>query len=590
MAEQRFEDPQKKAWMVSFFDENHLNYATSPELVASPAQVRFMVYLQPDERFYPCSERIFEEVMARKKSPLLGEMYNQVWSRIFNLVESKMDDPEKRAFLIDLLNIKFDHETANYNTLPSRVEKRLFKLFMVTTMIEDPLAREKETFNRRAANLYDSPDFVRAVNHPPGPHTPAPCFSDVNVESVRRHLDATKLRRLFQASVQTRLWESEYDPPDFEQWQDIFDRPVTSDGWEDLENFLLTPVDDLVGHWVPRRILYLANRTGEIVFDLAVIQFLIRLGHTVIMAVKNAAIYDVVYLGDLENDPVLRRLTEDAELITDSALGKNQLAAALRNDKPFKLITDGTMEKLNLLRTSATFARVFKEVDGVISKGADQRRRFFLSPFEFTQDVYNLSPAENSGLSVQHKPICPRVTRFTTSDLEDKAQDIIDQMREAKRRGMIVIFYSGIVGSVPGETETAIQVMTTFIEDLERQQAGTMIINPAKFFEKGMDADDLMYMWEIVQRSGLIDIWRFQSYQDIEHSFALLGRKVPPQWVGKDATYSTGSTKERSIAADVQKSNPEMQIIGPDLEKFLRRGEYGIGLFHDTRLVNLYQP
>jgi hypothetical protein len=97
-----------------------------------------------------------------------------------------------------------------------------------------------------------------------------------------------------------------------------------------------------------------------------------------------------------------------------------------------------------------------------------------------------------------------------------------------------------------------------------------------------------MYMWEIVQRSGLIDIWRFQTFQDIEKSFELLGRKVPPQWVGKDSTYSTGCTKERAIAAEVSKQNTEMQIIGPDEEKFSRRTDYGIGLFHDTRLARIY--
>ncbi len=70
-----------------------------------------------------------------------------------------------------------------------------------------------------------------------------------------------------------------------------------------------------------------------------------------------------------------------------------------------------------------------------------------------------------------------------------------------------------------------------------------------------MDADDLMYMWEIVQRSGYIDIWRFQSSEDIAKAFELLERQIPPEWVGKDATYSTGCTKEMKIALDVQRHN-----------------------------------
>jgi len=94
----------------------------------------------------------------------------------------------------------------------------------------------------------------------------------------------------------------------------------------------------------------------------------------------------------------------------------------------------------------------------------------------------------------------------------------------------------------------------------------------------------LMYMWEIVQKSGLIDIWRFQTYEDISRAFQIMKKKVPPEWVGKDATYSTGCTKEMKIALEVQQKHPEMQIIGPAKEKFMRRDEYGVGKMYDKRL------
>ncbi len=118
----------------------------------------------------------------------------------------------------------------------------------------------------------------------------------------------------------------------------------------------------------------------------------------------------------------------------------------------------------------------------------------------------------------------------------------------------------------------------------------TFIINPSEYFEPGMDADDLMYMWEIVQTSGLIDIWRFQSYDDIVKAFQIMNNKVPPEWVGKDATFSTGCTKEMKVALEVLEKHPEMQIIGPSKEKFMRRNEYGIGMMHDKRLAEIVQP
>ena len=131
--------------------------------------------------------------------------------------------------------------------------------------------------------------------------------------------------------------------------------------------------------------------------------------------------------------------------------------------------------------------------------------------------------------------------------------------------------------------------MSVFIQHIKSQFAKTFIINPSEYYEPGMDADDLMYMWEIVQRSGLIDIWRFQTYEDIVKAFEIMNKKVPPEWVGKDATFSTGCTKEMNIALEVLQKNPEMQIIGPSKEKFMRRKEYGVGKMYDQRFNDIYQ-
>jgi hypothetical protein len=173
--------------------------------------------------------------------------------------------------------------------------------------------------------------------------------------------------------------------------------------------------------------------------------------------------------------------------------------------------------------------------------------------------------------------------------MERKAKALIEQMTQAKKNGKTVVFYSGIIGSIPGKVKTAKKIMAVFIDYLKQQSAKTYIINPSEFFEPGMDADDLMYMWEIVQRSGLIDIWRFQTYDDIARAFSIIKTKVPPEWFGKDATFSTGCTKEMKIALEVQKNHPEMQIIGPAKEKFIRRLEYGIGKMYDQKFTEIIQ-
>ncbi len=160
-------------------------------------------------------------------------------------------------------------------------------------------------------------------------------------------------------------------------------------------------------------------------------------------------------------------------------------------------------------------------------------------------------------------------------------------MQQAKQEGMTVMFYSGIIGSIPGKIDVAKKIMSVFIDHLNHQSSDLFIINPSLYYEPGMDADDLMYMWEIVQRSRHIDIWRFQTSDDIAASFALMNQKVPPEWIGKDSTYSTGCTKEMRIAQDVQKKNTEMQLIGPSLNRFMRRDEYGVGSMYDQRLADI---
>ena len=82
-----------------------------------------------------------------------------------------------------------------------------------------------------------------------------------------------------------------------------------------------------------------------------------------------------------------------------------------------------------------------------------------------------------------------------------------------------------------------------------------------------MDGDDLMFMWEHVQRSGLIDVWRFQTGADIERSFELMGQKVPSLWTGKDATYSTGCTKEMHIAIEEQQKHQNQDLFNYFLNK-----------------------
>ena len=579
-------DPAADARYTAFFLENHLDYYAYPDHVATPEQVRFMVYTEANERYYPCSDRMFRTIMGRNDPSLLTEKYEDVLHKVLGLVEGQIEDAWERAYLKALIKTKYEHETRDGMMIPSRLEKRLVNIYLNRTQIEDPYLCEKAKRNLLASQVLKSEVLQKALD----------CVDDsvllsapVSLQQIKERVDYLKLRRLFALSVESSLWESEemssYTVDDYLR---LFSKPMTGNGIEQLWHFLeVSKGGNASGGVQPKKILWLANEAGEIVVDLAIIRYLARLGHKIVIAFKDGPLFTRVDFYDAQEDETLSIEMELTLLIEEKNLGKNELVNILKSDKSIMAISDGTREDLNLLLVSATFARVFKEIDCVISKGPDQRRRFFDTHFRFTQDIYSIEKDDNGSPSIWFKARHPAVVKFSHKDLENRAQAIISEMEAAKHTGMTVIFYSGIIGSIPGKEAMAMKIMSTHIRFLKEQFAETFIINPSEYFEPGMDADDLMFMWEIVQRSGRIDIWRFQTYDDIVQVFRIMKTKVPPEWVGKDATFSTGCTKEMKIALDVQKTHPEMQIMGPSEEKFLRRDEYGIGKMYDRRLSEI---
>jgi len=577
------QDPAQDAWFTAFFLENHLDHYAYPEQVASPEKVRFMVYTEGEERYYPCSDIMFKDIMERYSSSRIRDAYQAVYQRVTALIEEQIADEEEKAFLKALIHIKYLHETRDEIMIPSRLEKRLVSIFLNRTQIEDPHLFEKAERNRRVRRVLDSGFLKKALNHI-GEGDLIKSLSSLS--GIRERLEHMELGRLLNLAVSRELWETtESDLYNENDFLNILQRPLIGNGTQLLFDFLgISRNDSDTRPPGSKKILWLADEAGEILVDLTIIHFLARLGHKVIIAFKEGPLYNKVHAYDAQGDDVLKEKLALAFWIRDNNLSKNALVDILRSENHILALSDGTRENLNLLLTSTTFARIFKEVDGVISRGEDQKRRLFDSHFQFTQDIYNITRSPQGDVEISYKAKHPAVVKFSHEDLEEKARAIITQMQQAKDKGMTVMFYSGIIGSIPGKIDTAKQIMGTTVAHLRRQSAHTFIINPSEHFEHGMDADDLMYMWEIVQTSGFIDIWRFQTYADIVQAFEILERPVPPEWVGKDATYSTGCTKEMRIAQKVQERHPEMQISGPSPNKFVRRDEYGVGKMYDQRL------
>ena len=572
------QSPEMDAWLASFFIENHLDYFTYPDHAATEEQVRFMVYTQPGERYYPCSDRMFEAIISRKQSAFIQKHYNKALQKVLDLIDRQIEEPYEKAYLESLVINKYKLETREEIIIPSRLEKRLMSIYLKRTLIGDPFLSEKTERNKRAHMALETHAFHEAINHIEKVELAKP---PETLGEIKTLIAAMEFKRLLHIANTPELWlNNKLDQFSKNDYLNFFNRPVTGNGLKPLLTFLGFSKNN----GKKRKLLWLADESGETVMDLAIIRFLVSHGHKVIVVLKKGPLYTKTTIGDMFNDAVLQEALNPTAIIDDPNLSKNELVRTLRGDIQTLILSDGTIENLNLLLASTTFARLFKEVDSVISRGMDQRRRFFDTHFQFTQDIYSITLEKDGDLSILFKPKHAEVIKFSHEDLENKAQTIIDQMKDAKSKGMTVIFYSGIIGSIPGKIEMAKNIMSTFVTHLSEQSAMTFIINPSEYYETGMDADDLMYMWEIVQRSGQIDIWRFQTYDDIAMVFQLMGKKIPPEWVGKDATYSTGCTKEMAIAVDVQDKHPEMQIIGPAKERFMRRKEYGVGKMYDRRL------
>jgi AcrR family transcriptional regulator len=567
-------DPDRDAWLTNFFTENHLAFEAFPDVVASPEQLNFIVHMEGEPYYYPCSDELFTAIMEKRADLMLNSAYIQIWGRIEGLVRSVIDDQYRQQYLMNLLTIKYAHETASRVLLPSRLEKRLLRVFTNFSEIERPLGQERERQNRRAFRFLQSPLFHETINS----HVGLKIEKGTTLNEISLQIHLLRLQRMLLLATMDSIWKNDR-PPDSDEVRRTVAGTISAEGWEWFGNWLRRV---MTGRNVPY-ILWIGGRSGEIIFDLAIIDILLSMGVKVILAVKQAFFYDSISFADLLEDSILEELLAGADINPDLNISKKALLGKLRSDLKLLVISDGTLEQFNPLLTSVTFARAFKEADLIINR-CPGSAEFMNNHFLFTRDLLSMTSQGAGSVQMVLRRRHSRTVRFLEQDLRSKAETLIFMVNVERQRGHKIMFYSAIVGSIPGQLERAKKILNVFVDHLRSTMENVVIINPGEHFEEGMDADDLMYMWEIFQRSGMIDIWRFQTVQDIEKSFSLMRMKVPPEWTGKDATYSTGCTKEMEIAMDMQKRYPEMQIIGPPWERFLRRKEYGVGKLYDRVL------
>ena len=559
-------DPALEAWLDHFLTENNLSYLLNPTLVATPEQLRFMVALEENQTYLPCSDAMFKLLLDDDFPAELKASYRNVWTFVETLVRESPVESYTREKVLAFLRHRFRIAEDEHILIPARLHKRLLSVVLSECGNPDPYSQIRREADQAAADYLADEKVRRVVQRLPLDLAQGKALSD-----LRWSLDKLELLRLLKMSTWRRIWEG--PAPEEEELAADFAAPTPESA----------ALKDMLGPGPGgrKKILYLPDTCGGVIFDLAIIRSLLRQGHQVVMALKEGFNFHAPTLWDFENNPALTAAAEGAFFLHDESCSKNDLIRILREHR-LVIISDGTREQLNLCRVNVTFARAWKECDIVIAKGKRNAEVLLGSSHLFTRDIISALRTVDGEFVLEVKPKAPWVRKYTEDDLRAKADIIIKSMQAAKRQGKSIMFYSAIIGSIPGQTKTAIELVDVFARHLRERLDNVFVLNPAEHFEPGMDGDDLMFMWEIVQRSGLLDVWRFQTVQDIEDSFRLLGKKVPGIWSGKDSTYSTGCTKEMNIALDMQAKHPELQIIGPSPGNFFRRREYGIGKYFDV--------
>jgi len=332
------QSPERDAWFASFIIENHLDYFSNPEVAAPLEQVRFMVYTEENDRYYPCSDRMFEAIMTRSQSAFIQKRYNQVLTKILALVDSQIEDPWEKTYLESLIITKYQHETRDEIMIPSRLEKRLLSIYLKRTQIEDPCGEEKARRNHRVNTVLNSPAFLKAFNHVGREDfaTPPPTLHEA--QNLIHHIG---LKRLFSLSVAESLWLRDqpggYTHADMAS---LFTKPWSGNGIDTLFSFVRVRAKDEAGQ-KHRKILWLADESGEVLVDLLIIRILVKMGHKVIIVFKEGPLFTKADFYDAQEDPVLKAQMDGVELVKAHHLSKNELVKVLRSDASILAISQG---------------------------------------------------------------------------------------------------------------------------------------------------------------------------------------------------------------------------------------------------------
>jgi hypothetical protein len=222
------QSPEKDAWFTSFFIENHLDYFTNPEKAASDEQVRFMVYTGPNERYYPCSDKMFGAIILRDNSAHIQKTYNQVLQRILSLIERQIEDPWEKAYLESLIINKYQHETRDEIMLPVAARKT------IDAHLPEPHPHRRSLHGTEGRKQPPGTGSARRAGLSTGLQScgrKRAAKPPQTLGEIKSQIAALEFQRLLCLANSPELWQSPRETPltEAEHYLSLFAKPITGD-------------------------------------------------------------------------------------------------------------------------------------------------------------------------------------------------------------------------------------------------------------------------------------------------------------------------------------------------------------------------
>jgi len=122
--------PALDAWLLHFLTENNIESIVSPRENASPEQVRFMVAMDEDQVYAPCSDRMLGLLLNKRLEDELRREYDEKRAALRQLVSEHVAEAATRERILALCGHKLALAEAQPIIIPSRLMKRLITIFL----------------------------------------------------------------------------------------------------------------------------------------------------------------------------------------------------------------------------------------------------------------------------------------------------------------------------------------------------------------------------------------------------------------------------------------------------------------------------